>query len=177
MPRLEVTEKWLYKFDELSDDAKQKAVQCFHDINVDYEWWDYIYEDAKTIGCKISSFDLDRNKHCDFSLVDGANEIVDKILENHGEDCDTYKLAKSFRTDWDMLVEKYSDGINKNVVTEENEDDFDNEADDLINKFEKDLSECYASSLQREYDYLTSEEAIIETIQANEYEFDIDGNF
>ena len=30
--------------------------------------------------------------------------------------------------------------------------------------------------LRREYDYFTSEEAIIETIEANEYEFDENGN-
>lgn len=177
MPRLEITEKWLYKYDELSDDAKQKARECLWDINVDYEWWDCTYEDAKNIGCKISAFDLDRNKYCDLALIDGACEIANKILENHGEQCETYKLAKSFLSDWDTLVEKFSDGIHKNVVAEEKEDEFDEEGDKLINKFEKDLSECYASMLQKEYDYLTSEESIIETIRANDYDFDEDGNF
>lgn len=31
--------------------------------------------------------------------------------------------------------------------------------------------------LQKEYDYLTSREAIVETIQANEYEFNEHGSF
>ena len=177
MPTLQIIEKWLYKYDELSDDAKQKARECLWDINVDHEWWDTHYDDAKTIGCKISAFDLDGNKHCDLSLVDGACEIANVILKNHGENCDTYKLAKSFLSDWDELVEKYSDGIHKNVVSEENESDFDNEADELINDFEKGLSECYASMLQEGYDYYTGQESIEESIRANDYDFDEDGNF
>jgi hypothetical protein len=36
--------------------------------------------------------------------------------------------------------------------------------------------EDYSIILQKECDYLSSEESIIETIEANDYEFDIDGN-
>ena len=46
---------------------------------------------------------------------------------------------------------------------------------DVADDFKKDLQAEYASILQREYEYLTSEEAIRNTIEANEYEFDIDG--
>lgn len=39
----------LYKFTELSKDAKQKAIEQFHDINVDYSWWEFVYDDFKTL--------------------------------------------------------------------------------------------------------------------------------
>ena len=40
--------------EKLSDKAKQKAIEKFYDINVDYDWWDSVYEDAKNIGLKIT---------------------------------------------------------------------------------------------------------------------------
>jgi hypothetical protein len=45
----------------------------------------------------------------------------------------------------------------------------------LEDEFLKTLCEDYRIILSREYDYLTSEAAIIETIEANEYEFKADG--
>jgi len=69
------------------------------------------------------------------------------------------------------LVKSYSNGIDINTVTEENEDDFDDDCDDLDADFLKSLLEDYRIILSKEYDYLTGEEAIKETIQANEYEF------
>jgi len=53
-------ETTVYKFDELSDEAKQQSIENLYDLNVDYEWWDCTYEDAENIGLKISEFDLDR---------------------------------------------------------------------------------------------------------------------
>jgi hypothetical protein len=46
---------------------------------------------------------------------------------------------------------------------------------ELESEFEADLISEYAHMLQREYDYLTSEEAIRETIEANDYDFTEDG--
>jgi hypothetical protein len=55
--------------------------------------------------------------------------------------------------------------------------------DDLLNKFEKDadelrkdLSNEIYKDLEKEYDYLNSDEAVIETLEANDYEFDEDGD-
>jgi hypothetical protein len=61
-------------------------------------------------------------------------------------------------------------------VSEDNEQAFDDECDDLENEFKNNLLEEYANILQLECEYLQSEEAIKETIEANEYEFDEDGN-
>ena len=98
-------------------------------------------------------------------------EICDKIISNHGEDCETYKLAALYQREWNKLVEKYSDGINTEKVSEENIDEFDEKANEYNQAFKVDLLNCYLSILQREYDYFTSEEQIIETIEANEYTF------
>jgi hypothetical protein len=161
----------VYHFSELSEEAKEKAIQAYFDINVSHEWWEFIFMDAEQIGLKITGFDLDRNKHCTGKLIHSASEVSNLILKNHGETCETYKLAENFISEWDYLVEKFSDGIDKTRVSEENEWEFDNEADELEAEFLKDLLEEYASILQKAYEYLTSEEAIQETIEANGYEF------
>jgi len=163
----------LYEFDELSDKAKQKAIEGLNDINVDHEWWDFIFEDAKSIGLIIDSFDTER--YCNGRLEVSLSECCDLITKNHGEQCDTYKTAKGFENQWGELVKKYSDGINTDEVAEGNEYDFDNDADELEAEFTQALLEDYRIILRKEYEYLTSKEAIIETIKANEYTFTENG--
>lgn len=169
-------EKTVYNFNELSDEAKDKAVNNLCDINVDYDWYQFTYEDASQIGCKIDGFDLCRGNYCNLEFVDSPDEVARQILASHGENCETYKTAKQFLSDRDNLVSQYSDGINTNVVSEDNETDFDNELDELEADFKKSLSEDYRIILSDEYDHLTSSEQIIETIEANQYEFDELGN-
>jgi hypothetical protein len=165
----------VYKFDELSDEAKEKAIENLCDINMDTDWYESTYEDAENIGLKITGFDLDR-MNCDGSFLSSASECAENIKADHGKTCETYKDAVLFLEHWNALVEKYSDGVNKNSVTEENVYEFDGYADELENEFLKDLCEDYRIMLQHELDYQTSKEAIIETIQCNEYEFTEDGN-
>jgi len=164
----------VYKFDELSETAQQKAIEKLADINVDYEWWEYTYDDATNVGIKITGFDIDRGSCCEGDIYD-FEETAKKILENHGEKCETYQTAANFLKDRAELVKKYSDGINTDIVSEDNEYDFDSELDELEIEFKKSILEDYRILLQKEYDYLTSKEAIIDTITANEYEFSVDG--
>ena len=62
--RTYTTEHTVYKFDELDESTKQAAIEKLWDINVDYEWWEFTYEDAANIGLKITEFDLDRHRSC-----------------------------------------------------------------------------------------------------------------
>lgn len=167
----------VYKFSELSESAKQKAIEKMHDINFSWgDWWENVYEDAAQIGLKITGFDIDRGSYCKGEFLEDANYTANKIIQEHGHTCETYKTASGFLQDWSNLVEKYSDGIEKDKVAEDNEYEFDKDADDLENEFLKSICEDYRINLQKEYEYLSSEDAIIETIEANEYEFTKDGN-
>lgn len=165
----------VYSFNELSEEAKQNAINSLSDINVDYDWWQYTYDDAERVYLILTEFDLGRANYCKGKLKYSAIDTAEEILKEHGEQCDTYKLAKQFTEDWSKLVAKYSDGIETNQVAEGNEYDFDCEADELEDEFLKDLLEEYRVILSNEYEYLTGEEAIIETIKANEYEFTEEG--
>jgi hypothetical protein len=40
----------VFHFDELDEDAKEKAREWWRDGGLDYEWWDSVVEDAKEIG-------------------------------------------------------------------------------------------------------------------------------
>lgn len=43
-------ETTVYSFDELSDQAKEKAREWFREGNLDYDWFDSLYDDAVQIG-------------------------------------------------------------------------------------------------------------------------------
>jgi len=161
----------LYTFKELSKEAQQKAIEDNRYFNVDHEWWNCTYDDASTIGLEVTGFDLDRDKHCTGKLTQSGNETAFLILDNHGDECDTYKLAKTFDNEWSKLVKKYSDGVTLDKVAEEREYDFDVEADTLEHKFLKDLLNLYANMLQKEYEYLLSDESVKQSLIANEYDF------
>jgi len=154
----------LYKFSELSKEAKQKAITELCDINVNYDWRESSYEDAKNIGLKITGFDLDREGYCNGEFLLSANEVCQNIFNEHGEMCETYKTAESFMEEWQPVFNEY-------MRTEEGED----ELLKLENDFLKSILKNYYILLSGEYDYRGSEKAIIETIETNEYDFTEDG--
>lgn len=165
----------VYKFEELTEKQKEKAIENLRDINVDYDWWTCTYEDAKIIGIEITSFDLDRNRHAKGKFIDSALDCAHAIEKEHGEHCTTYKTAKEYLNNRDNLVKKYEDKNNLGYVDEEKEYEFDNECDDLDNEFLQSLLDDYSIMLQNEIEYFTSDESIIETIQANDYDFTENG--
>ena len=164
----------VYSFVELSELAKENAIQELSDINTDYEWWDGEYMDAENVGIKITEFDIGRGSFCRGS-IDDVEETANKIIAEHGDMCETYQTAANYLKDRGELVKKYSDGIKTDEAAEDNEYDFDQECDELDAEFEKSILEDYRIMLEKQYEYLCSDEAIIETIEANEYDFTEDG--
>jgi len=152
----------IYKFNELSEEAKENAIKKQYDINVDYDWWRCVYEDAAQIGLKITGFDIDRGSYCKGNFTENALDVANKIIESHGKDCETYKDAQ-------LYVKAHAEIEGKTPDAE------DVDTDDIDDEFLKTLLEDYRITLSREYDYLTSKEAIIETIEANDYDFTEDG--
>ena len=158
----------VYEFDELTEKAKENAINKLADINVDYEWWDSTYDDAENIGLKLKTFDLDRNRHATGEFILSATEVAANVIRDHGDQCETYKTAQEFL-----------DEQNKYPMPDDDSDEFSVWEDKMLeleDEFLKSLLEDYSIILQKEYEYLTSEEAIIETIKANDYEFTEDGH-
>jgi len=168
----------LYKYDELSEKAKEKVIEKFYDFNIDNEWWDGSYEgfkeDLKEIGleCKTFYFSLDRDYNIEANSlrVDDINKFVrsfDKKVKDSvisaAEICLEHHTGRNswstFTVNYDIpdRCPKLQKAVN-NLV-------------DACNEKLKDVLEGFLSSLQKEYDYLTSREAIEEGIRCNEYEF------
>jgi len=166
----------VYKFSELSKDVQDKVIERHWDINVDDGWWECVYDDAKNIGLKITGFDIDRGSYCEGKFIWAAEEVASEIFKQHGKECETYKTASSFMADRDALVAKHSDGVNLEKVAEDNEWEFDNELDELEKEFLRSLLEDYRIQLQREFEYLTSTQAIIDTLAIDNYEFKANGD-
>ncbi len=49
MPRTMVTETQVYKYEELDDEAKEKAYDKWRDVECQDWHWDYVYEDAERV--------------------------------------------------------------------------------------------------------------------------------
>ena len=161
----------IFKFNELNEKAKQNAISNLYNINIDYNWWEFIYEDAKNIGLKITSFNLDRNRYAKGEFILNAPEVAQNILSNHGKECETYKTAESFLEVWQPIFNAYMDEESEKYESSESEDEMQELEDDFFNS----LLEDYSIILQNEFDYLQSDESIIDTIEANEYEFTENG--
>lgn len=158
----------IYKFKELSETAKEKAISNLSDINVDYDWWDFIYEDAERIGLKITSFNVESSNYCNGKFTQPVDKVVEAILKEHGEECDTYKAAERFLARSVPTKEAWEKSNKGNCYLEE-------ELIAMENTFTSSILYSYKNMLKKEYEYKLSKEAIIETIEANGYEFTEDG--
>lgn len=161
----------VYKFDELSKEAQSKVIADNYNYNVQDEWWDGSYEDAKTIGLKIDSFDIDRGSYCKGEFFLNACEVAQNIFNNHGEGCETYKTAKLFMEEWEPIFHEYMNEDSEYYESGESEE----KMLEMEEEFLKAICEDYRIILTKDYEYLTSEAAIKESIIANEYEFTQDG--
>lgn len=159
----------VYPFDELSDEAKETAIEKLYYINVEHEWWEATYEDAKTIGLTIEEFDLDQNRQCEGKWTEDVEDVAHLIIENHGEQCETYTDAMAFLTAYSTARATFN--ATNDYDPEYEEFDESDEYEELCSEFLRAICEDYSIILQKESEYLQSEEAIIESIEVNEYEF------
>lgn len=162
----------VYKFDELPKDAQDKAIERLADINVDGKWWDFAYEDAKQIGLKLTGFDIDGRGYCKGDFMEGAHVVAENIKQDHGESCETYKDAVNYLKERDEVIDATARDENRDF---EDEYELEQKLDELDTEFLRTLLEDYRIMLQHEYEDLTSRKGIIETIEANDYDFTEDG--
>lgn len=186
-----------YQFDELSDDAKGKAREWYRKGALDYDWWDYVYEDAKTIGM-LMGIDIDKIYFSGFwSQGDGAcfegsygykkgslkavKEYApqDEKLHNIVKDLQLiqkpnfYQLYATVRHSGyyqhsgctDISVSR--DSVNYQYMTEDVEDG--------ITQTLREFMDWIYTRLEKEYEWLVSDEQVDESIRTNEYEFTKEG--
>jgi len=161
----------VYKFNELNESAKEKAIELYRNTDSgDYsDIWDGIKDDAKGIGLKIKTLsDHRKNEGC---FLMSANEVALNILNEHGESCETYKTALKFMDTWQPIFADYMNESHEDYESSESEDKMMELEDDFLHS----LLEDYRIMYNNEIEYQNSDEQIIESIVANEYDFTIDG--
>jgi hypothetical protein len=191
----------LYTFDELSEEAKQKAIERERNSEgyMNYDWYSFTYEDYYDKLTKMGFIEPRIYFSGFWSQGDGA------MFEYSGFD-DALRLEfietlglSPMRKRW-LLDCSYISGSGKqrghyyhsgccshNIYFESDrslpsnfEDwvrSFDGAFEDfIIDKYNDICHEIYRS-LENEYDHLTSDEVIAEHLRINEYEFTEEGKF
>lgn len=183
----------LYKYDELSDKAKEKAREWYTEGGFEHTWWDSVYEDAKTVLGFMGFSDVEISFSGFWSQGDGAsftgkwraeNVKLDALNEHAPED----KALHDIATRISELALGYTEAVvelkrttstnyvHENTVTVSTEDGL------LPNLFISDLQRDARAAmrwvykqLEAEWESINSEESVAETIMANEYDFYGDG--
>jgi hypothetical protein len=189
----------VYQFNELNEDAKKRVVEQMHYINANCDWWDDVYEQFKE-QAKNEGFEVSKIYFSGFSSQgDGAmfeyHFEGKKLVNNFIDSLKLSQMRKAWLKNWcdysgagkhsghyyhenscshsvEFLAGFYwSRAINvSNWI-----DSFYSEFEEYIINIYKNLCRDLYKQLEKEYKYLASEAAIIETIEANEYEFTEDG--
>ena len=182
-----------YSVDELSETARQNAIDGLRGLNVDHEWWNFDglmdlsseekkarhmgkMEPKSPFSWKRLFFDLDRGQYIHFDGMDVEDsktarrflripkalwEACGPHFVNDGSRWNTCNTALEF--DGDYYGERdFTD--RENAIL-----------DRAIEIFSDKVHEAWRT-LRDEYEFLVSDEAILESIRANEYEFTEDGS-
>lgn len=165
---MKVIETTVYEFDELTDEAKEIAREWYRNGAMDYEWWDSTFEDAANIGLKITSFDLERNRHAKGQFTQDAPKVAAAIIKEHGPACETHKTATAYLADLAKLNSACAD-VDGDDETNAEFEEWQDKRESLAAEFEKSLLEDYSIMLQQES--LSSNESVDEGIKANGYTF------
>ena len=157
-----------YTFDELSDKAKDKARQWAREYLTD-NWEAQVIEDAAQVGIKITGWDIGRAQTIDLEFEDSAFLTAKRIMEEHGEACDTWETARGIL----QLQEGTQAAYDSAEITEGEAND--RHADE-VEAFTKEIGECYLKMLREAYDHAMSNEGVDEMIEENEYLFTEEGS-
>ena len=225
---------YLYKFEELSDRAKDKARSWYLEGQLDYDWWDSVYEDALRMA-EILGIEIDYRHHpasgrpgskgwkepkiwfrgfssqgdgaCwegSYRYAKGALKKLQSEAPARYQYCkpdgtlewaeskgntELHRIARALqkvqaRHFYKLVATVSHRGFYSHsgcmiVDVEHDEDryrdlgDAEGEIKDLL----RDFADWIYRRLEDEHDWLTSDEQVDESIIANEYTFDEDGNY
>lgn len=196
--RTETVEINYYQFSELTLEAQKKAIEKLRDINVDYGWSndevEFFTGELESFGFMDST--ISYSGFC--SQGDGLSFTcmwidLSKMWEH-------LTIPEHYQHHKKLFSEIFAGSIDRNssqryshektVSLEFGYNDYRacisprrprlNHVLDyvrsVIDAFRVDLCRKYYRSLERQYDYLTSDDGVKETILCNEYEFDQNGN-
>ena len=210
----QVVEITVYTIDELSDAAKEAARAWYRESCLDYEWYDFVYEDFQTI-CGILGVTFrtspvrlygggTRDKpHLYWtgfwSQGDGASfegsyahaKGAARAIRAHApKDDELHRIADALQAvqnrnfhqlhatisqrgryyhEYTMSIDVERDSPTWQPPTDD--------AEDTVTEAMRDLARWLYRQLSAEYEHLTSDEAIDETLAANSWSFTASGEY
>lgn len=188
----------IYEYSDIlyNEDLKQKILQKYYDINTGFDWFKYILEDWKTKLEAIGFINPEINFTGFYSQGDGASftcEYIDiKKIAIHSE-LFTNREINALYALWNngcieaAIKRNTHHYYHKYTITNEFYDGqmlirwthlqkIVDRLREYIDNLILTLSDAIYKQLETEYEYLTSEAAILKTIQANNYDFYEDGS-
>ncbi len=206
MPRIVKTT--VFEIGELSETAKESAREWYREHCLDFDWYDFVYEDFLTI-CGLLGIDLNtrharlmgggtREDPCIYfrgfwSQGDGASfegvygyarGAPKKLREYAPEDTGLHAIAESLQAVQQRNFYQLTAGIRQqgrycheftmSVAVErdsENCQDMTADAEDALTESFRALARWLYGRLRSEYEYLISDEAVDESIEANGWTF------
>lgn len=154
----------VYKFEELDKPTKEKVIENYKYINVeDTFWYDWIKEDFKRLGLEIQEFDLGRRNYIKI-YIDNFKDTSESILQEFGDSVGVKQTAKNYLDEYEKIQANFKE-----------DEDVEREVELLDIEYEKEYSEDILSYLRLNYEWEITDEAIINTIEANDYDFTTDG--
>lgn len=204
----EIIETTVYRLEELSDAAKDKARAWYREGGFDYDWYDAVYEDFQRIA-EILGIDFKtravplmgggtrREPRIWFrgfwSQGDGAcwegsysyaRNATAKIRDYAPHDTTLHGIADALQAIQRRNFYQLSADVSHRghyyheycmAISVERDSptwqDMTADAEETISEALRDLARWLYRRLEREYEYLSSDEAVDETINANEYTF------
>ena len=198
---MRIVETKVYKYEELSDSAKERAREWYLEGGLCYDWWDFGYEDfcrvAEILGIEISTRRDGKTPEIYFTgfyhqgsgssfvgTYGYAKGAVAKIKKYAPQDEALHRIAQGLQDVQRRHFYRLTADITSlrdhciRVEVDDSENCYRDigDAEDDVRGLMNDFNEWMFKRLQDEYEYLTSDEAVAESIVANEYEFDEDGN-
>ena len=154
----------VYKFDELDKQTKEKVIENYRTINVEDTFWhDCIKEEFDELGISITAFNLDRGNYANIDVWN-FEDTSRSIIEEFGDSVAIKQTAKNYINEYEKIQANFKE-----------DEDIERELEILDEQYEKEYSEDILSYLRSSYDWEISDEAITETIEANDYDFTTDG--
>lgn len=183
----------VYKYNELTKEQKEKAIENYGDINTDYDWYGESTNYYKTELEKIGLSDIDIFCSGFFSQGDGAcfvakifngddivkfcesigielRPMIKTLLKNDSIDIfiNFYKTTHNYSHENTVSIEILIENMYHDKIYDYLNDKI---QDDIINIWRVNKCKEIYKTLEKDYDYLTSEEVIAETLIANDYDF------
>ena len=154
----------VYKFEELDKQTREKVIDNYRFINVeDTFWYDFIKDDFNRLGLEIQEFDIGRRNYAKI-YIDNFEDTSKNIIEEFGDSVLIKQTAKNYINEYEKIQANFKE-----------DEDIEREVELLDEQYEKEYSEDILSYLRSNYDWETSDEAIYQTIEANDYDFTTEG--